>query len=141
MTSVDSTSITPETIGDPAVVEVSLLVPVKDEVASLAQLVDEVTAAMDGGDGSDGGAGHEWELIFIDDGSTSAVASGSRPSCNLVYRKSHFMGSDTASSRSWWRPAAMSVRCPNGLATTAWPPIVKPPSPCDSMQRQPFLRR
>jgi glycosyltransferase involved in cell wall biosynthesis len=83
MTSVDSTSITPETIGDPAVVEVSLLVPVKDEVASLAQLVDEVTAAMDG---ETDGAGHGWELIFIDDGSTSAIASGSRPSSNLVYR-------------------------------------------------------
>src|SRR5215207_10203273 len=47
--------------------------------------------------------------------------SGSQPSHNLAYRKSHFMGSDTASSRSWWRPAAMSVRCRNGLATIAWP--------------------
>ena len=51
-------------------VEVSLLVPVKDEVASLAQLVDEVTAAMDSG--ADG-AGHGWELIFIDDGSTDGT--------------------------------------------------------------------
>src|SRR4030095_1125698 len=40
---------------------------VKDEVASLAQMADEVTAAMDGG--ADG-AGHGWELIIIDDGST-----------------------------------------------------------------------
>jgi glycosyltransferase involved in cell wall biosynthesis len=70
MTSVDGTSVTPETVGDPTVVEVSLLVPVKDEVASLAQLADEVTAAMDGGVD---GAGHGWELIFIDDGSTDGT--------------------------------------------------------------------
>jgi glycosyltransferase involved in cell wall biosynthesis len=71
MTSVDSISVTRETVGDPAVVvEVSLLVPVKDEVASLAQLTDEVAAAMDGG--ADG-AGRRWELIFIDDGSTDGT--------------------------------------------------------------------
>ena len=70
MTSVDSTSVTSQTVGDPAVVQVSLLVPVKDEVASLAQLADEVTAAMDGGVD---GAGHGWELIFIDDGSTDGT--------------------------------------------------------------------
>jgi glycosyltransferase involved in cell wall biosynthesis len=52
------------------VVEVSLLVPVKDEVASLAQLAEEVTAAMAG---AADGAGHGWELIFIDDGSTDGT--------------------------------------------------------------------
>jgi glycosyltransferase involved in cell wall biosynthesis len=70
MTSVDSTSVTTETVGNPALVEVSVLVPVKDEVASLAQLTDEVAAAMDGGVD---GARHEWELIFIDDGSTDGT--------------------------------------------------------------------
>jgi glycosyltransferase involved in cell wall biosynthesis len=70
MTSVDNTGVTHETVGDPAVVEASLLVPVKDEVASLAQLVEEVTAAMGG---TADGAGHGWELIFIDDGSTDGT--------------------------------------------------------------------
>lgn len=44
----------------PAPAEVSLLVPVKDEAASLKQLASEVAEAM---------AGDRWELIFIDDGS------------------------------------------------------------------------
>jgi dolichol-phosphate mannosyltransferase len=49
-------------------VDVSLLVPVKDELESLKQLVDEVVAAMDGRP-VDGPVGARWELIFIDDGS------------------------------------------------------------------------
>jgi hypothetical protein len=32
------------------------------------------------------------------------VESGSQPSRILVYQGSHFMGSNIASSRSWWRP-------------------------------------
>jgi glycosyltransferase involved in cell wall biosynthesis len=51
------------------VADLSLLVPVKDEVASLKQLVDEVTAAMDARPATDA-TGDRWELIFIDDGST-----------------------------------------------------------------------
>ncbi len=52
---------------DPAVdplaprVDVSLLVPVKDEVDSLDQLTAEIDAAM---------AGFAWELVYVDDGST-----------------------------------------------------------------------
>lgn len=52
------------TTGDvvPGGVDVSVLVPVKDEAESLDQLAKEVTLALDG-IGS-------WELIFVDDGST-----------------------------------------------------------------------
>ena len=46
-------------------VNVSILVPVKDEAESLDQLAKEVTLAMD-----DGAKAGVWELIFIDDGST-----------------------------------------------------------------------
>src|SRR5262245_9431513 len=49
--------------------DVSLLVPIKDEVDSLGQLVDEVTAVMDGRR-ADGVAGDRWELILVDDGSS-----------------------------------------------------------------------
>jgi len=51
------------------VADISLLVPVKDEVASLRQLADEVTAAMDGRP-PNAVAGTRWELILVDDGST-----------------------------------------------------------------------
>lgn len=54
--------------GGEGAAEISVLVPVKDEVASLAQLAAEVTAAMDGRP-ADREAGNRWELIFIDDGS------------------------------------------------------------------------
>jgi glycosyltransferase involved in cell wall biosynthesis len=57
------------TAGSGGHVDVSLLVPVKDEFDSLKQLAAEVTAAMDGRRGDDV-AGDQWELIFIDDGST-----------------------------------------------------------------------
>ena len=50
---------------DSGTVDVSILVPVKDEAESLDQLVKEVTLALD--HGVNGGT---WELIFIDDGST-----------------------------------------------------------------------
>ena len=49
-------------------VDISVLVPVKDEVDSLKQLTAEVTAALDGRRG-DAVAGTRWELVFIDDGS------------------------------------------------------------------------
>ena len=55
--------------GPGATVDVSLLVPVKDEFGSLKQLAAEVTAAMDGRSEGDV-VGTRWELIFIDDGST-----------------------------------------------------------------------
>ena len=49
--------------------ELSVLIPIKDEADSLAQLTDEVAAAMAGAElgGRPLGA---WELILIDDGST-----------------------------------------------------------------------
>jgi glycosyltransferase involved in cell wall biosynthesis len=50
-------------------VDVSLLVPVKDERGSLARLATEVTTAMDA-QPAGGATGDRWELIFIDDGST-----------------------------------------------------------------------
>jgi len=53
---------------NPAPAEVSLLVPVKDEAASLKQLATEVAEAM-AGHRADRTAGDRWELIFIDDGS------------------------------------------------------------------------
>lgn len=55
--------------GRDGTVDVSLLVPVKDEVDSLKQLAAEVTAAMDG-DERQPATGWRWELILIDDGST-----------------------------------------------------------------------
>ena len=51
----------PTTVPVPPRVDVSLLVPVKDEVDSLDQLTAEIDAAM---------AGTAWELVYIDDGST-----------------------------------------------------------------------
>jgi glycosyltransferase involved in cell wall biosynthesis len=48
--------------------DVSVLVPVKDEVESLRQLATEVAAALDGST-VNGNAACRWELIFIDDGS------------------------------------------------------------------------
>jgi glycosyltransferase involved in cell wall biosynthesis len=51
------------------VADISLLVPVKNEVASLKQLVAEVVAAMDSRPVGDP-AGDRWELIVVDDGST-----------------------------------------------------------------------
>jgi glycosyltransferase involved in cell wall biosynthesis len=50
-------------------VEISVLVPIKDEVGSLAQLSREVADALDGRP-TDEGAATFWELIFVDDGST-----------------------------------------------------------------------
>jgi glycosyltransferase involved in cell wall biosynthesis len=52
---------------EPSCPEVSVLVPVKDEVESLRQLATEVAAALDGP--TVGGTAYRWELIFIDDGS------------------------------------------------------------------------
>lgn len=61
----------PEPTAEPtAAVDVSLLVPVKDEVGSLKQLTLEVAAAMDGRRADPEVRYPEWELIFIDDGST-----------------------------------------------------------------------
>src|SRR5688500_7048636 len=54
------------------VVDVSVLVPVKDEVASLVQLADEVAGALDGRAATDV-AGDRWELILVDDGSTDGT--------------------------------------------------------------------
>lgn len=48
-------------------VDVSVLVPVMDEVGSLEQLTGEITAALDGA-GAD--PEQRWELVYIDDGST-----------------------------------------------------------------------
>jgi integrase len=64
-----------------------------------------------------------------------AVESGSQPSRNLGYRKSHSMGFDTASSRYLWRLAAMSARCRNGLATTAWPSPLPATAVCSRTAR------
>jgi dolichol-phosphate mannosyltransferase len=55
--------------GGPAPADISLLVPVKDEAASLKQLAAEVTDAMDGRS-PDQVAGDRWELILVDDGSS-----------------------------------------------------------------------
>ncbi len=49
--------------------DISLLVPVKNEVASLKQLTAEVVAAMDSRPAGQP-AGDRWELVFVDDGST-----------------------------------------------------------------------
>lgn len=49
-------------------IDLSILVPVKDEVESLAQLVHEVKAALD--DVEIDGSPCCWELVFVDDGST-----------------------------------------------------------------------
>lgn len=57
------------TAGPADIVDVSLLVPVKDEFDSLKQLAAEVTVAMDGRPGDDV-VGNRWELILVDDGST-----------------------------------------------------------------------
>jgi glycosyltransferase involved in cell wall biosynthesis len=57
------------TAGEGAVVDVSLLVPVKDEVDSLKQLATEVTQALDGRP-AENAVGDRWELILVDDGST-----------------------------------------------------------------------
>jgi glycosyltransferase involved in cell wall biosynthesis len=67
-----SISLAPDGTGGTAAMapaDISVLVPIKDEVDSLAQLTDEVTAALDGRPADDV-AGSRWELIFIDDGST-----------------------------------------------------------------------
>lgn len=49
---------------------VSVLVPVKDEVDALPQLVEEIAASLDGTDAPDGAGAVEWELLLIDDGRT-----------------------------------------------------------------------
>lgn len=51
-------------------VYLSVLVPVRDEADSVAQLAKEVTAALDNGDITDL---QRWELVFIDDGSTDGT--------------------------------------------------------------------
>ena len=48
-------------------VDISVLVPIKDEVESLKQLSDEITRALD--EGADPSVNSRWELILIDDGS------------------------------------------------------------------------
>jgi glycosyltransferase involved in cell wall biosynthesis len=50
-------------------VDISVLVPVKDEVESLAQLTAEIAAALESRPADDV-AGDQWEVIFVDDGST-----------------------------------------------------------------------
>ena len=50
-------------------IDVSVLVPIKDEVDSIGQLVDEIRASLDPLQ-MDHGGGCQWEVIFIDDGST-----------------------------------------------------------------------
>jgi glycosyltransferase involved in cell wall biosynthesis len=58
-----------ESVGDePAPVDISVLVPVKDEAASLEQLTREIAAALDGR-AADGVAGDSWEVVLVDDGS------------------------------------------------------------------------
>jgi glycosyltransferase involved in cell wall biosynthesis len=52
----------------PTVVQLSILVPVKDEAESLEQLVAEVVSALDSPDVQPGTI-ESWELIFVDDGS------------------------------------------------------------------------
>ncbi|WP_129664965.1 glycosyltransferase family 2 protein [Phytoactinopolyspora endophytica] len=49
-------------------VDISVLVPVKDEVDSLEQLTTEIAAALDARPADDI-AGEQWEVIFVDDGS------------------------------------------------------------------------
>jgi dolichol-phosphate mannosyltransferase len=46
----------------------SVVIPVKDEVESIAQLVDEVTAALSKVQ-LDGAELRDWEIVFVDDGS------------------------------------------------------------------------
>jgi glycosyltransferase involved in cell wall biosynthesis len=53
----------------PGTVDVSVLVPVKDEVASLAQLTAEIVAALETRQ-ADEIAGDRFEVVFVDDGST-----------------------------------------------------------------------
>ncbi len=50
-------------------IDVSVLVPIKDEVESIGQLVDEIRASLDPLQ-MDHLGGCRWEVIFIDDGST-----------------------------------------------------------------------
>ena len=49
-------------------VDVSVLVPIKDEAASIERLTDEVRTVLDGRPPDDIG-GTVWELVFVDDGS------------------------------------------------------------------------
>ena len=53
---------------DDRAVDISVLVPVMDEAASIERLTDEVRTVLDGRTPDDI-AGSGWELIFIDDGS------------------------------------------------------------------------
>ena len=51
---------------DPTQLEISVVVPVKDEAENLELLIDEIRASL-------GGAGVAHEIVYVDDGSTDAT--------------------------------------------------------------------
>jgi len=48
--------------------DLSIVIPVKNEAGNIAPLVAEIGAALDG-------SGVEYEIVYVDDGSTDATAS------------------------------------------------------------------
>ena len=63
-------STTKPCFGDPGMTtDVSVLVPIKDEVDSIGQLVDEIRASLDPLQMDHAGR-CRWEVVFVDDGST-----------------------------------------------------------------------
>jgi glycosyltransferase involved in cell wall biosynthesis len=58
----------PRPVPEPVEIEISVLVPVLDEAETVAELVSQVVATLDG-------LGRRHEIIFIDDGSRDATAA------------------------------------------------------------------
>src|ERR1700690_2246683 len=48
--------------------DLSIVIPVKDEAGNIAPLVTEIGAALDGG-------GVDYEIVYVDDGSSDATAA------------------------------------------------------------------
>ncbi|MFM9025105.1 MAG: glycosyltransferase [Planctomycetaceae bacterium] len=87
--------------------DVSLVVPVRDEAGSLAPLVGEIRAALDG-------AGLTWEAIVVDDGSTDGswaeIEAAARADGRIVgIRLEHGLGKSAALERGFARTSGRAV--------------------------------
>src|SRR3954468_5273354 len=88
---------------DAAAVDVSIVVPVRNEAGNVAPLIAEIAAALDGG--------FRYEIIYVNDGSTDATPANL---AGIMKRRNNLRRIDHATSTGQSAAVRSGVRAARG---------------------------